>query len=52
MTRRGLLIAALGLTPALLLTAQARSPGIPLQAGDIVIRGGLIFDQRQTSASR
>jgi len=44
MTRRGLLIAALGLTPALLLTAQTRLPGIPRQAGDIVIRGGLIFD--------
>jgi hypothetical protein len=50
MRPNAVLVAALALTSALLVTAQTRSAAIPLQSGDIVIRGGLIFDSVRDDA--
>jgi len=47
--RRACVGAALVLATAIV-AAQGRSPAIPLQAGDIVIRGGLIFDSVRDDA--
>src|SRR5262245_28353953 len=49
MLRRACVGAALVLATAIV-AAQGRSPAIPLQAGDVVIRGGLIFDSVRDDA--
>jgi hypothetical protein len=50
MRPKAILVASIALTSALLVTAQTRPAAIPLQSGDIVIRGGLIFDSVRDDA--
>src|SRR5262245_9825673 len=50
MTARAFITGALVLTAALLVGAQTRQAVIPLQSGDVVIRGGLIFDSVRDDA--
>jgi hypothetical protein len=50
MRPKAILVAAIALASALLVTAQTRPAAIPLQSGDILIRGGLIFDSVRDDA--